>query len=135
MRGAGDANAKKTQVFILLMAHERHLCSRLGHGCSCRLESGLLTRTLRLNLGQRAKLTPCNRFFRLTKGADAGKLPFDQVSLTLYYLLYHFFAVKLSFLFGNHFVVSMNWMSSLLQVHRLATTQRDWHPIEQEDQV
>ena len=40
------------------------------------------------------------------QGADAGKPPFDQVSLTLYSSLCRFCAVKLSFLFGNHFVVS-----------------------------
>ena len=44
-------------------------------------------------------------FFRLTIGADAGKPPFDQVSLTLVS------ALLSSFLFGNHFVVSMKWMS------------------------
>ena len=33
-------------------------------------------------------------------------------------------------------MVSMNWISiSPLQVHRLATTQRDWYPLEQEDQA
>ena len=50
-------------------------------------------------------------FFRLTVGADAGKPPFDQVSLTLYSLLYRFCTVKFSFLFGKDVVVSMNWMS------------------------
>ena len=50
-------------------------------------------------------------FFRPTIGADAGKPPFDPVSLTVRSLLCRFCAVKLSFLFGNHFVVSMNWMS------------------------
>ena len=50
-------------------------------------------------------------FFRLTIGADAGKPPFDQVSLTLYSLLRRFCAFKLSFLFGNHFVVSKTWIS------------------------
>ena len=43
--------------------------------------------------------------FRLTVGADAGKPPLDQVSLTLCSLSCRFCTVKLSF------VVSMNWMS------------------------
>ena len=50
-------------------------------------------------------------FFRLTIGADAGKPSFDQVSVTLYSLLCRFCTVKLSFLFGNRFVVLMNSIS------------------------
>ena len=65
-----------------------------------------------LNLGQHAKLlTPWTGLFRLTIGADAAKPPFDRVSLALYSLLCRFWSVKFSFLFGNHVVVWMNWIS------------------------
>ena len=50
-------------------------------------------------------------FFRVTKSADAGKPSFDRVSVTLYSLLCRFCTVKLSFLFGSHFVVLMNSIS------------------------
>ena len=86
--------------------------SRLEHGHSCRPESGythMYTKTGSRTACQAHTLH--KNFLPLTIGADTGKPPFDQVSLTLYSLLCRLCTVNLSFLFGNYFVVSMNWMS------------------------
>ena len=102
MRGAGDANAKKTHALHFL-THEHHLAPDMVAREDLSQFTHMSTKTESRTACQAHTLQ--QNIFRFTVGADAGKPPLDQESLSLHSLLCRFCTVKLSFLFGNHFAV------------------------------